>query len=124
MKKNAARLLTAALALAVLLALGALLRPAPKGSVACISLDGEVVVRLDLSAVKGRWERTFTGASGLTNTVVAENGAIWVEAAACPDQICVKQGAISDRTAPIVCLPNRLIIEIVGGGEDLDAAAG
>lgn len=124
MKKNAALLLAAALAVAVLFALGAMLKPAPKGSVARISLDGEVVVQLDLSDLKGRWERTFTGASGLSNTVVAENGAIWVEKAACPDQICVKQGAISDRTTPIVCLPNKLIIEIVGGGESLDAAAG
>ena len=40
------------------------------------------------------------------------------------DQICVHQGYISDGSQPIVCLPNRLIIQIQGGGDALDAAAG
>ena len=61
---------------------------------------------------------------GLTNMVLVEPGRIRVERADCPDQICVHQGYISDGSQPIVCLPNRLIIQIQGGGDALDAAAG
>lgn len=115
--------------LLVLLAAGSALfllrRPEPSDHpVARISLDGTVVEELDLAQLKDRKEMVFTGKSGLTNTVVAENGQIWVEEADCPDQICVHKGKISTSAVPIVCLPNQLIIEIVGGGSDLDTAAG
>ncbi len=36
----------------------------------------------------------------------------------CPDQIDVKQGYISKTNEMIVCLPNRLVIEIIGLEED------
>ena len=115
------------LALAVLLALWAILRPAQgpyDHPVARITLDGEVVEEIDLAALGEKKTFTLTGSSGLTNTIVAENGTIRVDRADCPDQICVHQGAISDGTVPIVCLPNKLIIEVLGGGDDLDAANG
>ena len=67
---------------------------------------------------------TVEGPAGLTNTILVEPGRIRVSEADCPDQICVHQGFISDGTTPIVCLPNKLIIQIIGGGEALDAAAG
>ncbi len=124
MKAHAKIGLLALLALA-LMALAAVLllrSQGGSGTVARISLDGKVVAELDLSAVEGRWETTFTGRSGLSNLVAAENGKIWVEEADCPDQICVKQGPAG--AAPVICLPNKLIIEIVEGGDGLDAQAG
>lgn len=36
----------------------------------------------------------------------------------CPDQIDVMQGYISQPNELIVCLPNRLVVEIIGGEED------
>ncbi|MGE4275860.1 MAG: NusG domain II-containing protein [Lawsonibacter sp.] len=92
--------------------------------VARITLDGEVVKEIDLDKVEVPYSFTLTGSSGLTNTILVEHGCIRVSEASCPDQICVHQGYISDGTVPIVCLPNKLIIEIVGGGEALDAATG
>ena len=83
--------------------------------VAAITLDGEGLEPYSF---------TVTGKDGLTNTVLVEPGRIRVEKADCPDQICVHQGYISDGSQPIVCLPNRLIIQIQGGGDALDAAAG
>ncbi len=38
----------------------------------------------------------------------------------CPDQIDVKQGYISHPNELIVCLPNRFVIEIIGGDQDED----
>ena len=61
---------------------------------------------------------------GRTNTITAQPGRIRVESADCPDQVCVDQGWISDGTVPVVCLPNRLVIQIEGGGDGLDSATG
>ena len=92
--------------------------------VARITLDGDLIQEIDLEQVGASFTFTVTGEEGLTNTILVEQGRIRVEAADCPDQICVRQGFISDGTVPIVCLPNQLVIEIVGGGEVFDAAAG
>ena len=115
-------------ALLVLLLAGSaaflLLRPKEEGQVARITLNGKVVQEIDLSRVKQPYTLTLEGPGGFSNTITVEKGRICVSKAGCPDQICVHQGYISDGTTPIVCLPNRLIIEITGGGSGLDAAAG
>ena len=116
----------ALLAAAAVLATVALVIP-PKQEedpVARITLDGKLVKEIKLNQVGASFSFTVTGASGLTNTILVEKGRIRVEEADCPDQICVDQGFISDGTVPIVCLPNHLVIEIVGGGEAFDAATG
>lgn len=38
----------------------------------------------------------------------------------CPDQLCVKQGYISRVGEAIVCLPNRLVVEIKGGEKEIE----
>ena len=101
-----------------------LLRPKEEGQVARITLNGKVVQEIDLSRVEQPYTLTLEGPGGFSNTITVEKGRICVSKAGCPDQICVHQGYISDGTTPIVCLPNRLIIEITGGGSGLDAAAG
>ena len=101
-----------------------LLRPAETGAVARITLDGKLVDEIDLSAVTEAYTFTVEGPGGFSNTIEVEPGRIRVLEAGCPDQVCVNQGYISDGTVPIVCLPNRLVIEITGGGDSLDAAAG
>ena len=122
------KLLIAALAAAVLLA-GAFLLLRPRtasgetGTIARITLDGKVIEEIDLSALTGPKTIVVEGTDGLTNTIIAEKNSIRVEKADCPDQVCVRQGAISNGTVPIVCLPNKLILEIVGGGDGLDSAA-
>ena len=35
----------------------------------------------------------------------------------CKNQICVNTGEISDKGETIVCLPNYVIVEIIGTGE-------
>ena len=101
-----------------------LLRPISEGHVARISLDGQVVEEIDLSRVEAPYTLTIDGPGGFSNTITVEKGRICVSKAGCPDQICVHQGYISDGTTPIVCLPNKLIIEIIGGGSGFDAATG
>ena len=88
-----------------------------------VTRDGVLLEEIDLNRVDTPYTLTFEDASG-TNTVLVERGRIRVSEADCPDQICVHQGWISDSVIPIVCLPHRLMIEIVGAGGDLDGGAG
>lgn len=59
-----------------------------------------------------------------TNYLMIQNGQADMVKADCPDQICVNQKPISKEKESIICLPNRVVVEIVGGEEaDLDAVA-
>ena len=101
-----------------------LLRGADTGArTARISLDGEVYEEIDLNAVAMPYDIRIETELGY-NIVHVEHGAISVSEADCPDQVCVDQGWISDGTVPVVCLPNRLVIQIEGGGDGLDSATG
>ena len=73
--------------------------------------DGQRIRTIDLSRVKEPYSFTVDGPAG-TNTVLVEPGRICVSHADCPDQVCVMQGWISNSVIPIVCLPNRLVIQI------------
>ena len=95
----------------------------PAAPVAQITRDGELLEEIALDQVTAPYSITFEDESGF-NTLLVEPGRIRISAADCPDQVCVKQGYISDGTLPIVCLPHGLMVEIVGGGGRLDAAAG
>lgn len=61
---------------------------------------------------------------GHTNIVSVENGTVHMDSADCRNQVCVDTGVISRTGETIVCLPNRVVVEILGdgkGGEDDDA---
>ena len=124
MTKKVKLTLGALLLIAAACAAFLLLRPRGQGTVATVKQNGEVLYEIDLSALTGPVTLEVEGENGLWNIITAEPGRICVQSAACPDQICVHQGYISDGTTPIVCLPNKLIIEIIGGGSGLDAATG
>ena len=65
-------------------------------------------------------EFTIECAEGF-NTVTVKDGAVMISFADCPDQVCVKTGAISGGAVPIVCLPHRLEVRVVNGeGTDAD----
>ncbi len=54
---------------------------------------------------------------GNYNILVIEDGYASIEEASCPDQICVNHFHIHYKGETIVCLPNKLVVEIVGGEE-------
>ena len=53
------------------------------------------------------------------NLLVIEGGAAYMRSADCPDKLCVHQGKISLGGERITCLPNKIMIEIVGEGEEV-----
>ena len=94
--------------------------PAP---VARITRDGALLEEIDLDKVDKPYSFTLEDGRG-SNTVQVDQGRIRIAEADCPDQVCVNQGWISNGSVPIICLPHRLMIEIVDGGGGLDGAAG
>ena len=91
--------------------------------IARISQDGVLLEEIDLERVAKPYSFTL-GDTGGTNTLQVEKGRIRVSEADCPDQICVSQGWIDHSSVPIICLPHRLMVEIVSGGGTLDGTAG
>lgn len=83
------------------------------GAEAVVSVDGKEVSRYSLSE-----DGEFEINSG-TNTLVIKDGKAYVIHADCPDKLCVNQGKISRGGERIVCLPNRVMIEIIGEDEIL-----
>ena len=76
-----------------------------------ISVDGTVVKILDLTEDQ---EFTVAGAGGGFNRLIVQDGEIWCEEASCPDKVCVRQGKQTYAGSSIVCLPNRMIVTIIG----------
>lgn len=60
------------------------------------------------------------GKDGGTNTLRISGGEAWVENASCPDKLCENMGKISRSGESIVCLPNEVVVEIHGTGDDDD----
>lgn len=58
------------------------------------------------------------------NHLVIHDGKADMTQADCPDRLCVHQKAISRDRETIVCLPNQVVVEIIGGEEaELDSIA-
>jgi len=72
-----------------------------------LDLDGRTLQTIDLSTLQAPQQLKLAGI-----TIVADSSGIRITHADCPDQLCVKQGTISNGLIPLVCLPNRLVIQI------------
>jgi len=79
---------------------------------AVISIDGKEQKRVELT--DGLDEEFILESSYGINKVVIHDGEIGIVEANCKDEICINEGFIGKVGERIVCLPNRLVIEIVG----------
>lgn len=55
------------------------------------------------------------------NIVEIKGGEVFITDADCPDKLCIRQGHINNTSQSIVCLPNKVVIELIGpdsGGPD------
>ena len=80
-------------------------------------MHGELIRTIDLNGLTEPLTFTVSGPAG-ENVIVAEPGRICVSRADCPDQVCVNMGWRSDGGFPIVCLPNKLVIEIESAADE------
>ena len=86
-----------------------LLIPRGGGSTVVVTVDGEKYASLPL----GEDAELLIESEGRTNLLIISGGKASVVEADCPNQVCVETGAISSEGQLIVCLPHKVVIEIV-----------
>mgnify|MGYP003320081709 CR=1 FL=1 len=94
------------------------------GNYAVIKIDGVSTSSYPLN--ENTTVEILTGENNdFTNTLVIENGKAYVSEANCPDKICAGHKAVSYSGETIVCLPHKIVIEIVSTDNtpSLDAIA-
>ena len=97
-------------AVAVLSLLPLLLLPARGSETVVITWHGEEIYRGGVEK-----DAVIVTPDGL-NTIVIYGGRVRMEEASCADRICVRTGYASP-SKPLVCLPNRVIVNIIGSEE-------
>ena len=85
-------------------------------STVVVTVDGQEVLRRPL-AVEDRYE--IAQEDGKLNVLRVEDGAVWMEEANCRDGLCIRQGKMRNGAKTIVCLPNKVVVQLTG-----DAPAG
>ena len=81
-----------------------------------VSINGETVKTYDLNA-----DRIVELNDG-SNIMQIKQGKVDMIEANCPDKLCVHQKAISKNNESIICLPNKVVLQIVSRDEsELDA---
>ena len=58
------------------------------------------------------------------NTVCVTSLGVYMKEASCPDKLCMHSGIINKPGQSIVCLPNKIMVEIISDKKDVDAVAG
>ena len=94
---------------------------APSRSLTCeITKDGELVKRVCLGA---GYHETITLEGAATNTIIIDDAAVYFSQSTCPDQVCVRTGKLTRAGQIAVCLPNRVIVRLIGAQNEIDALA-
>ena len=113
-KKRNDLILVAALVLIVLSALLVLFLFRREGGTVRVTKDGKLWGEYSL-----REDRTveIVGEDGY-NRLIIEDGEAYMEYASCPDGICVSHRPVRFDGESIICLPNRVVVEIHASGEN------
>ncbi len=91
------------------------------GSTVQILTAGKVYGTYDLRNVK---KIPILVDGTVTNMLQIENGKAKMIEADCPDKLCLHQKAIAHQGETIVCLPNKIVVEIHGGEQaELDGVS-
>ena len=79
-----------------------------------ITLNGKIYGTYSLSK-----DQTIEVKDGdFYNRIRIEDGKAYMEEANCPDGYCEVQGKISEHTQTIVCLPHKLVVEVLENEND------
>ena len=83
-----------------------------KGSILQVRIDGQTVAEYPMGE---DIDIILTGKDGGTNHLVISDGQAWFSEASCPDHLCIGMGRIDKAGQSIICLPNRVSVEVIGG---------
>ncbi len=84
-----------------------------QGSQIQITVDGEVFGTYSLNndqIIEINQENGY-------NRVYIHSQKVYMEEADCPDRYCVHQGSINRENETIVCLPHKLVVEVIKSGK-------
>ena len=86
------------------------------GSKVSVQMNGKEIITFDLDK-----DITYTieGDNGAWNTFTIKDGYVDMIDASCPDKVCVEHKSIHHNHETIICLPNQVVLEIIGGEESL-----
>lgn len=122
MKKNDLILIISILVITLIVVLGMNIwqrQNTDESAMAVVTIDGKEYGAYPLS--ENRTE-TIKLSDGSYNVLKIFDGYAEVTEASCRDQICVNHFRIHYSGETIVCLPNKVVVEIVGGEEnDIDS---
>ena len=104
----------AAMILAVLIAATALFIFRKEGDRVVVTVDGQIFGEYSLSYDSVVEINVGDG----HNLLVIKNGSAYVESASCPDGICSSHRAIKYDGESIICLPNKVVIEVKAANEE------
>ena len=96
-------------------------RPSAAESTVVIRFSQETVYRLPISkkrslAVNGPLGKTW---------IRVDSGAVFIRQAPCPNRTCMRMGPIRRPGQVLICIPNRVLVQIVGGdGPGVDGVTG
>lgn len=110
MKKNDWKIVIGVLAVAVIGFIIAAFMKQGDASIVTVRVDGNVFGTYDLmknQTIKIHDTNVFEIKDGHANMISAD----------CPDKLCVKQTTISKKNETIVCLPNKVILEVTSAEE-------
>ena len=92
-----------------------------KGALVTVTVDRKLQGSYDLS----RDREIRIDGEGFYNVLKIEDGKAMMISADCPDQICVKHRPISLKGETIICLPHKIVVEIISSetepGEGIDS---
>lgn len=92
-----------------------------EGNLVIVKVDGILKQELPLNQDA---TVTINGVDGGTNTLTLKDGYAFITEASCPDKLCKKHKRIRYDKESIICLPNKVVIEIKSNKKtDLDAIA-
>lgn len=58
--------------------------------------------------------------NGGAAVIVCENYEVWENSAPCRNKLCIKQGKIKESGQMIVCIPEKMVVKLTGGTDDID----
>ncbi|MDI3538029.1 MAG: hypothetical protein PWP58_146 [Bacillota bacterium] len=78
-----------------------------------VEVDGRVVDKFPLADLKPGERRQVRGPLGYS-VIIGGDNKVRMESSPCPDKVCVARGWISLPGEAIVCMPNHIVVHIVG----------
>ncbi len=105
-------LVAGVVALAVFLIMSSVAKASGPGETAVVEVNGREVMKISLRENR---DYTVDGFRGKTYISVL-SGEVRVTDSDCPDKLCVRMGWVSQSDASVVCLPNRVVIRVMGSG--------